>query len=135
MDPNIWGPSAWTFLHTVTLNYPNNPTKTDINNYEKFFKSLQPILPCPKCSINYKKHFTKSPIRPHLKNKETLVKWLINIHNDVNKINNNKIWTYDEVINKYKDLYSKNIISKRTFYCIIIAIMIILILLYIYKYY
>ena len=25
MEPNIWGPGAWTFLHSITLNYPNNP--------------------------------------------------------------------------------------------------------------
>ena len=36
MDPKIWGPSTWLFLHTITLNYPNNPTQQDIDNYKKF---------------------------------------------------------------------------------------------------
>ena len=36
MDPEIWGPSAWIFLHTITLNYPNNPTIYDKQNYKNF---------------------------------------------------------------------------------------------------
>ena len=39
MDPRIWGPPAWTFLHSVTLAYPDNPTETDRTNYKKFFNS------------------------------------------------------------------------------------------------
>ena len=30
MESEVWGPSAWTFLHTVTLNYPEEPTNEDI---------------------------------------------------------------------------------------------------------
>ena len=33
MNPNIWGESAWLFLHTITLNYPENPTFLDKHNY------------------------------------------------------------------------------------------------------
>ena len=29
MDPNIWGPHAWFLIHTVCLNYPDNPTDED----------------------------------------------------------------------------------------------------------
>ena len=37
MDPEIWGPSTWIFLHTITLNYPNNPTIYDKQNYKNFY--------------------------------------------------------------------------------------------------
>ena len=30
MEPNIWGPGAWTFLHSITFQYPENPT--DLKN-------------------------------------------------------------------------------------------------------
>ena len=26
MEPNIWGPGAWTFLHSITFQYPENPS-------------------------------------------------------------------------------------------------------------
>ena len=59
MNPEIWGPPAWTFLHSVTLAYPDNPSDRDKSNYENFFNELQPILPCAKCSQNYMKHLTQ----------------------------------------------------------------------------
>ena len=46
MDPNIWGPHAWMFLHSITLTYPEKPTNLDKTNFEMFFNSLQPVLPC-----------------------------------------------------------------------------------------
>ena len=54
MDPEIWGPHAWIFLHSVTLAYPENPTNIDKKNFELFFNSMQPIIPCQKCSNHYK---------------------------------------------------------------------------------
>ena len=54
MEPEIWGPNAWLFLHTVTFNYPKNPTVIDRNNYYDFFNSLQNVLPCPKCQEHFK---------------------------------------------------------------------------------
>ena len=53
MNPKIWGPSAWLFLHTVTFNYPNNPTEEDKRNYLTFFNSLKHIIPCPLCKEHY----------------------------------------------------------------------------------
>ena len=37
MEPNIWGPHAWLFLHTITLNFPDNPTKEEKEKYKQFF--------------------------------------------------------------------------------------------------
>ena len=37
MEPEIWGPNAWTFLHTITLNYPENPSEDDKQNHKDFF--------------------------------------------------------------------------------------------------
>ena len=112
MNPEIWGPPAWTFLHSITLAYPDNPTDTDRINYENFFNALQPILPCAKCSENYMKDLQQDPIKNHLDNKTTLVKWLINVHNRVNKNNNKRQLTYNEVINHYKLLYNGNLNNK-----------------------
>ena len=70
MDPEIWGPNAWIFLHTITLNYPNNPTMYDKQNYKNFFVNLHSILPCDWCSKNYKHHLQKYPIDNYLNTKK-----------------------------------------------------------------
>ena len=49
MDPNIWGPSGWLFLHTITLMYPENPNPIEQKQYYDLFHSLQYTLPCPSC--------------------------------------------------------------------------------------
>ena len=141
MNPDIWGPPAWTFLHSVTLAYPDNPSETDKMNYEKFFNSLQPILPCEKCSHNYANHLQEDPIRNNLDNKISLVKWLTNIHNKVNVSNHNQELSYDEVMNHYKLLYNEDFTNKpvknssNTLLFIIFILLIIgLIYIYVKKY-
>ena len=112
MNPEVWGPPAWTFLHSVTLAYPDNPSDIDKSNYENFFNTLQPILPCAKCSQNYMKHLQEDPITNNLDSKKSLVNWLINVHNKVNKSNNKRELTYNEVMNHYKLLYNGDLTNK-----------------------
>ena len=106
---NIWGPPAWTFLHTITFNYPDNPTNEDKQNYYTFFNSLKHVLPCEKC----KKHYTENSrdLKDNLNSKDDLVKWLIDIHNDVNIKNDKSVWSYTDVYNKYQDMYNSNTIN------------------------
>ena len=80
MEPKIWGPSAWIFLHSVTLNYPDNPSSQHKENYKKFFESLGDVLPCPTCKKHYKENIIKNPIR--LDSKDNLTKWLIDNQNE-----------------------------------------------------
>ena len=124
MNPNIWGESAWLFLHTITLNYPENPTFLDKNNYDIFFKSLKNILPCPTCREHYEQNIINHPI--DLSSRESLIKWLIKIHNLVNEKNGKPILSYEDVINNYKDIYNPN--NKYNKYIKTILIMIIIVL-------
>lgn len=133
MDPSIWGPHAWHFLHVITLNYPNNPTIQQKKNYKMFFYNLINILPCSYCSHNYISHLNQLPIDPFLKNKKSLVSWLIQIHNLTNKhLNKNTHFTFNEFITTYKSIYS----SPKFNYPLIIFIIVFIILIIIsYIYY
>ena len=46
MLTSVWGPSMWHFLHTMSFNYPVNPTPADKKHYRDFMLSLQYTLPC-----------------------------------------------------------------------------------------
>ena len=140
MDPEIWGPNAWIFLHTITLNYPNNPSIYDKQYYKNFFMSLQIVLPCEWCSKNYKLHIIKYPIDNYLNSKKDLVTWLIIIHNEVNEILKKKKLNNKEVIEIYKNLYNNK--NSNTFslnwyiiigICITIFIIICIIILFLYN--
>lgn len=105
VEPSIWGPHAWVFLHSITFNYPNCPKQEDKINMRNFFNNLQNILPCDKCKNNFLTHIKKRPLTDNiLCSKRELIKWLIDIHNDVNKMNGKQSVSYNDAI--YKILYN-----------------------------
>lgn len=109
MNQNIWGSTLWFSMHTITMNYPNNPTYTDKKDYKNFFLSLQYVIPCKVCRKNYIRHLKEHPIDNHLVSRQKLVYWLIDIHNMVNAEIGKKILSYENVIDKYERIYNKKI--------------------------
>jgi hypothetical protein len=115
MDPTIWGPKLWFFIHTIALNFPDNPTYEEIRSYETFFNNLKDIIPCDKCKFHYSQRLNNNPIIKYLTNPDTLFRYTIDLHNDVNKSLNKKIYSYEEVVKIYqahfngKEKYRKKI--------------------------
>ena len=109
MNQNIWGSTLWFSLHTITMNYPNNPTYAEKKDYKNFFISLEHVIPCSVCRKNYQRHLKEHPIDNHLESRRKLVYWLIDIHNMVNAEIGKKNMSYKNVIDKYEKIYSKNI--------------------------
>ena len=138
MEPKIWGPHAWQFLHSITLSYPDNPTIEDKNNYAQFFNSIQNILPCQNCKDHYTQNLQEFPVEQHLDNKESLFRWLVDIHNLVNVKNNKREYSYDEVTELYEKMYDKSknstnskLISNKWLFILFIVLLIILVIYYI----
>ena len=128
MESEVWGPSAWTFLHTVTLNYPEEPTNEDIKQHKIFFETLGNILPCTKCIEHYNQSIIDEPVK--LDSKESLTKWLFDLHNKVNEKNNKKIIEYDNFINNYRRLYGTKEYTTRIFYILILIVLVLIFLVY-----
>jgi len=109
ITPDIWGPKLWMSIHFIALAYPISPTEEQKKNYKTFFEIIQTVLPCSLCSNNYKQHLKEKPLNDSvLKDKESLVKWTIDMHNMVNKDNNKEILSYDKaidlILNNFKDV-------------------------------
>lgn len=98
MDPEIWGKHGWNFLNSVVLSYPISPTNQDKINYLNFFNSLQYVLPCYKCQVNFSKKLIKYPLSNFLDTRESLLKWIIDVHNDINVSNNKKFYSYPDAV-------------------------------------
>ena len=79
-DPQHWGGMGWTFLLYVALNFPNNPTVEQKNNYRAFYQALGPVLPCVICRNNYAAHLNDvGP--PDVRGRRELVTWLLSVYN------------------------------------------------------
>lgn len=109
MNQNIWGPKYWFTLHTMTFEFPQNPTYNDRKIYYNLFTSLQHLLPCSVCRQHYKKNLKEIPVENNLYSRKSIVYWLIDIHNKVNVETGKRIYSYDEVISIYSKILNKPI--------------------------
>jgi hypothetical protein len=131
MDPNVWGPGAWTFLHSLTLTYPKRPNYLDKQRYSQFFHNLQFVLPCPTCQKHYQLNVKENPIQ--LDSRDDLVAWLVNIHNEVNRKNGKRMLSLNEFYSHYQELYSdepKQSDYKK--YIVVLIVIVAMILLFLY---
>ena len=123
MDSKIWGPKLWDSLHAITLNYPDLPTLQDKDNMKQFFNSLGNVLPCHKCKINFSKHLVTHPLNNDvLSSKTKLVKWLIDIHNEVNIMTGKPIMSYETALKTILEKYEDNGYGYNVWLLIIIVI-------------
>ena len=106
MNPKIWGGYAWFFLHSVTLNYPDDPSSEDKQRMKDFFNSLKYVLPCNSCSKHLRSHIRNRPLTDReLSSRKKLIYWLIDIHNDVNKDTGKRAESYDSVMKSIESKY------------------------------
>lgn len=104
MLTSVWGPSLWHSLHAISFNYPVHPTKEQKQQYLDFFKSLKHVLPCKYCRENYKKNIKTVPLNMStMKSRETLSRWLYELHEEINTMLHKKSnLTYDQVRTRYE---------------------------------
>lgn len=134
MLPKIWGRHAWNFIHLVTLEYPVYPTEEDKRNYYQFFHSLQYVLPCEKCRINFATHLQKYPLDDYvLSSRDNLVKWAIDLHNEVNRQLGKTAYNYIEAMNQIDRLSHPN--RSWNLWILLIILVIIVILYFLYRCY
>ena len=78
MNTKIWGPSAWTFLHSLTFSQDTITKKTS-NKWDKWPKKVADVLPCIFCRSTVKQYLNYFPLKS--KNSITNVQqWFYNLH-------------------------------------------------------
>ena len=104
MLTSVWGPSLWHYLHTMSFNYPMNPTNKEKKHYKDFVVSLLHVLPCRYCRINFKNNLKHLPLKKcHLKNRFTFSRYMYDLHEHINKMLKKKSnLTYCDVRERYE---------------------------------
>ena len=110
LEPKIWGPKFWFFLHTISLCYPNYPNAVTKKKYYEFIQNLPLFLPIEEVASNFSKLLDKYPIQPYLDNKESFIKWVWFIHNKINEKLEKPVISLNDFYVKYYEQYkSKNV--------------------------
>ena len=107
MNVNKWGPSGWNFLHTITFNYPLNPTDEDKQTYSNYFKLVGSILPCKYCRESYQIYYKYFPIDPFLDSREGVCFWLYKLHGLINEKIFKNDSSFENVIKNYEQIRAK----------------------------
>ena len=101
---SVWGAPLWHFLHTMSFNYPVNPSQEDKEHYRDFVLSLEHVLPCKYCRQNLKTNFKSLPLTmAEMKNRETFSRYMYELHELVNRMLKKKSnLTYCDVRERYE---------------------------------
>jgi len=105
LDPKVWGPHYWFFLHTLAMTYPYHPNAVTKKKYYEFIQNLPLFLPVEKISGEFSKLIEKYPITPYLDTRHSFVRWVHFIHNKINEKLEKPQITLNEFFIKYYNEY------------------------------
>ena len=139
LDPEIWGPHYWFFLHTIAISYPIKPNDVTKKKYYNFIQNLPLFIPIYEIGNSFSKLLDKYPVKPYLDSRKSFIKWMHFIHNKINILFKKEEITLDEAMeqyyNNYKPKQKKNIEErKRREKLIFMGIIFLLIFISIYFY-
>ena len=115
LDPKIWGPHYWFFLHTMAMTYPHHPNAVTKKKYYEFIQNLPLFLPVEEISTEFSKLIDSYPVTSYLDNRDSFVRWMHFIHNKINKKLEKPQISLNEFFLKYYDAY-KTPDEKRFYY-------------------
>lgn len=109
LDPKIWGPHYWFFLHTVAMTYPHHPNAVTKKKYYEFVQNLPLFIPVEQISKEFEKLIDVYPITPYLDNRDSFTRWMHFIHNKINeKLEKPPISLNDFFVQYYNQYKSQN---------------------------
>ena len=129
LDPKIWGPHYWFFIHTVAMTYPIRPNAVTKKKYYEFIQNLPLFIPVESLSGEFSKLIDKYPVTPYLDNRESLIRWTHFVHNKINqKLEKPQISLSEFYIKYYEEYKPQNVkmveyykMREKAIYCGIIV--------------
>ena len=101
---SIWGPSLWLILHSACERIGSQHLKRlpleEARLWFGLLNSLRYSLPCPQCKKHYIIYSNETPIMQVTK--ETIRRWLFNLHDQVNQRNQKESIPYDTITSQYE---------------------------------
>ena len=83
----VWGPPMWHYLHTMSFNYPVNPSLEQKRHYRNFVLNLKNVLPCKYCRQNLKANFRKLPLTmSEMNSRDSFSRYIYELHELVNRM-------------------------------------------------
>ena len=135
-NPDVWGPHYWFFLLTTALSYPHSPTNITKKKYYNLIRDFHLFIPDTKIGKEFDELIMLYPVSPYLDNRNSFVRWVNFIHNQINKKLKKNEMSLKDALHKY---YSQYIPDKEPFmsrdkivFCTFISLFIVIVI-YLYQ--
>jgi hypothetical protein len=113
LEPNIWGPHFWFFLHTLAISYPHHPNSVTKKKYYELVQNLPLFIPNESIGNNFSNLLDEYPVTAYLDSRDSFIRWMHFIHNKVNeKLEKPKITLSDFYFNYYEEYKPKQLKMK-----------------------
>lgn len=99
-----WSRPVWHAMHSLTFTYPESePSVIQKHSMRAYIAATADVLPCKMCREHFSARIadTATDWDTVLESRETLSKWLVNLHNSVNREKGKPIMTYSDAKAKY----------------------------------
>ena len=131
---NSWGPGAWTLLHTISFTYPVTPSIKERQNMYTFLMSFATVIPCVRCRTDFTDLLQSSlgksgSSSAHLKSRDAFSKFMVDVHNSVNRRLKYKEVDYATV----KRWYTQDSSTHTMIICVICIVVVCLIIVGMFK--
>lgn len=138
LEPEIWGPHYWFFLHTLAYSYPSYPNETTKRKYYDLIQNLPLFIPNDGIGNKFSRLLDRYPVTPYLDKRDSFLRWVNFIHNKINYLHGKEEMTLEESIRAYEkqyapkeyELFHGTALSKNTVYTNIAAVSVICVFLY-----
>ena len=95
----------WEILHLIGYLYPEHPTHLQKVQIEILFHNMtNGGIPCNTCTVEFKNFLKENNLHRVCRNKTNLKKFMIDLHNHVNKNLHKDILTYSDVDQIYNNI-------------------------------
>jgi hypothetical protein len=116
LDPTVWGPHYWFFIHTIALSYPLRPNAVTKKKYYDFIQNLPLFLPNELMATHFEKLLDQYPVTPYLDTRESFIRWTHHIHNKINELLEKKKISLAEFYEQYYDHYKPKEVKFKEYY-------------------
>jgi len=129
LDPKVWGPHYWFFLHTVAMCYPDRPNTITKKKYYEFIHNIPLFIPIESMSSYFSALLDEYPVSPYLDSRDAFIRWMHFIHNKINQKLEKPSISLSNFYENYYEEYKPRDLKLREYYKIRSKIIYIIILI------
>lgn len=84
--PNhVWGAPKWTALESEILSLPDKVEEHEFCTFKAYLALNARYMPCSNCAFHFEQHLRAMPNDDAIRTRGGLLKWLVEVKNDVNR--------------------------------------------------